>query len=129
MNGAGHERRYRNAGARPSAALRSITALVLARTPWSLEIRAHNWAGVAFGSAFLYALQMRAVSAADLKAVYRADTAAQAEQELQNLSDKSGARYPTIEPIWRRNWERRLHKKPDTPTGAQRYCALAIPQA
>ena len=48
----------------------------------------------------------RKAVAADLKAIYRADTAPQAEQELQNLSDKWGARYPTIEPIWRRNWER-----------------------
>jgi putative transposase len=48
----------------------------------------------------------RKAVAADLKAIYRADTAAQAEQELQNLSEKWGARYPTIEPIWRRNWER-----------------------
>jgi len=44
--------------------------------------------------------------AADLKAIYRADTAVQAEQELQNLSEKWGARYPTIAPIWRRNWDR-----------------------
>jgi putative transposase len=44
--------------------------------------------------------------ATDLKAIYRADTAAQAEQELQNLSEKWGARYPTIVPIWQRNWER-----------------------
>jgi putative transposase len=44
--------------------------------------------------------------ATDLKAIYRAETAAQAEQELQNLSEKWGARYPTIVPIWQRNWER-----------------------
>lgn len=48
----------------------------------------------------------RKAVAADLKAIYRADTAAQAEQELQNLSEKWGSKYPTIEPIWRRNWER-----------------------
>jgi putative transposase len=48
----------------------------------------------------------RKAVAADLKAIYRADTAIQAEQELQNLSQKWGARYPTIEPIWRRNWDR-----------------------
>jgi putative transposase len=43
--------------------------------------------------------------AADLKAIYRADTAQQAEQELQNLSKKWGTRYPTIAPIWTRNWD------------------------
>jgi putative transposase len=48
----------------------------------------------------------RKAVAADLKAIYRAGTVAQADQELQNLSDKWGGRYPTIEPIWRRNWER-----------------------
>jgi putative transposase len=48
----------------------------------------------------------RKAVAADLKAIYRADTADQAEQELQNLSEKWGARYPTIAPIWRRNWDR-----------------------
>lgn len=44
--------------------------------------------------------------AADLKTIYRADTAVQAEQELQNLSEKWSARYPTIAPIWKRNWDR-----------------------
>ena len=48
----------------------------------------------------------RKAVAADLKAIYRADTAVQAEQELQNLSEKWSSRYPAIEPIWRRNWER-----------------------
>jgi putative transposase len=48
----------------------------------------------------------RKAVAADLKAIYRADTAVQAEQELQNLSEKWGVRYPTIAPIWRRNWDR-----------------------
>jgi putative transposase len=48
----------------------------------------------------------RKAVAADLKAIYRADTAVQAEQALQNLSEKWGARYPTIAPIWRRNWDR-----------------------
>jgi putative transposase len=42
---------------------------------------------------------------ADLKAIYRAGTVQQAEQELQNLSKKWGTRYPTIAPIWTRNWE------------------------
>jgi putative transposase len=48
----------------------------------------------------------RKAVAADLKAIYRADTVEQAEQELQNLSEKWDSRYPTIAPIWRRNWER-----------------------
>ena len=47
----------------------------------------------------------RKAVALDLKAIYRADTAVQAEQELQTFSEKWGARYPTIAPIWRRNWE------------------------
>lgn len=42
--------------------------------------------------------------AADLKAIYRADTAQQAEKELQNLSERWGKRYPTIAPIWSRAW-------------------------
>jgi putative transposase len=47
----------------------------------------------------------RKAMASDLKAIYRADTAQQAEQELQNLSNKWGSRYPTIAPIWTRNWQ------------------------
>ena len=47
----------------------------------------------------------RKAVALDLKAIYRADTAVLAEQELQTFSEKWGARYPTIAPIWRRNWE------------------------
>jgi putative transposase len=43
--------------------------------------------------------------AADLKSIYRAATAAQAEQELDAFSEKWGARYPAIVPLWRRNWE------------------------
>jgi putative transposase len=48
----------------------------------------------------------RKAVAADLKAIYRATTAEQAEQELQIFSEKWDSRYPTIAPIWRRNWER-----------------------
>lgn len=47
----------------------------------------------------------RKAVAADLKAIYRADTAQQAEQELQNLSKKWGTKYPTIAMIWSRNWD------------------------
>jgi putative transposase len=48
----------------------------------------------------------RKVVATDLKAIYRADTAGQAEQELQNFSKKWEQKYPTIAPIWQRNWDR-----------------------
>ncbi len=48
----------------------------------------------------------RKAVAADLKAIYRADTAELAEQELQNLSEKWEPRYPTIALLWKRNWER-----------------------
>lgn len=47
----------------------------------------------------------RKAVAADLKAIYRADTAQQADQELQNLSKKWGTKYPTIAMIWSRNWD------------------------
>jgi len=46
----------------------------------------------------------RKAVAADLKAIYRADTVQQAEQELENLSKKWGTRYPTVALIWSRNW-------------------------
>lgn len=48
----------------------------------------------------------RKAVAADLKAIYRADTAQQAEQELRTFSEKWDRRYPTIAPLWSRNWER-----------------------
>ena len=48
----------------------------------------------------------RKAVAADLKAIYRADTAQQAEQELRAFSEKWDRRYPTIAPLWNRNWER-----------------------
>src|SRR5260221_6552448 len=48
----------------------------------------------------------RKAVAADLKAIYRAGTAQQAEQELRAFSEKWGSRYPTIAPLWSRNWER-----------------------
>lgn len=48
----------------------------------------------------------RKAVATDLKAIYRATTAEQAEQELQSFAEKWDSRYPTIAPIWRRNWER-----------------------
>jgi putative transposase len=48
----------------------------------------------------------RKMVAADLKAIYRAATAEQAAQELETFSQKWGQRYPTIAPLWTRNWER-----------------------
>jgi putative transposase len=44
--------------------------------------------------------------AADLRSIYRAATAEQAEQELVAFAEKWDARYPTISQLWRRNWER-----------------------
>jgi putative transposase len=44
--------------------------------------------------------------AADLKAVYRAANEAAAEQALEQFAEKWDAKYPTIAPIWRRNWQR-----------------------
>jgi len=44
--------------------------------------------------------------ARDLKNVYRAATAEQAEQELVLFAEQWGAKYPTIPAIWKRNWER-----------------------
>jgi putative transposase len=48
----------------------------------------------------------RKAVAADLKAIYRAATAEQAEQELRSFAEKWERRYPTIAPLWSRNWER-----------------------
>ena len=47
----------------------------------------------------------RKAVAADLRAIYRAETAAKAEQELQAFTEKWDTRYPTISQTWRRNWE------------------------
>ncbi len=44
--------------------------------------------------------------ASDLKAIYRAASAEQAAQELETFSLKWSQRYPTIAPLWTRNWER-----------------------
>jgi putative transposase len=44
--------------------------------------------------------------ARDLKNVYRAATAEQAEQELIAFTEQWGTKYPTIPAIWKRNWER-----------------------
>ena len=43
--------------------------------------------------------------AADLQSIYRAATAAEAEQHLQELEGKWKA-YPSVSQVWRRNWAR-----------------------
>src|SRR6202011_2833761 len=43
--------------------------------------------------------------AADLQSIYRAATAAEAEQQLQKLEGKWKA-YPSVSQVWRRNWAR-----------------------
>jgi putative transposase len=47
----------------------------------------------------------RKVIMPDLKAVYRADTAAAALERLGEFEDKWGSRYPAIGQAWRRAWE------------------------
>jgi len=42
--------------------------------------------------------------AQDLKAVYRAQTAEEAEQQLEHFAERWDGRYPTISNLWRRNW-------------------------
>ena len=44
--------------------------------------------------------------AADLKAIYRASTEQQAEQELNEFTVKWGQKYPTIGRLWREHWQR-----------------------
>jgi putative transposase len=48
----------------------------------------------------------RKLVAADLKQIYRAATAEQAEAELESFAGKWDGKYPTISRMWRRNWER-----------------------
>jgi putative transposase len=48
----------------------------------------------------------RKAVAADLKKIYRAPTREAAEQELQRFAEKWDEKFPSIVPIWRRNWER-----------------------
>jgi putative transposase len=50
--------------------------------------------------------QDRKPVAQDLKNVYRAATAEQAEQALSEFAAKWERKYPTIAPIWQRNWQR-----------------------
>ncbi len=48
----------------------------------------------------------RKVVAADLKAIYRATTSAEAEQHLESFAATWDSRYPTIAKSWRANWAR-----------------------
>jgi putative transposase len=41
----------------------------------------------------------------DIKAIYRAETAAAAAAKLEEFEAKWGARYPAVAPSWRRAWE------------------------
>ena len=49
--------------------------------------------------------KMRKPVAADLQAIYRAATVAEAEHGLQELEAKWKA-YPSVSQVWRRNWAR-----------------------
>ena len=44
--------------------------------------------------------------AADLREVYRATTAMEAEHRLETFSAQWDGKYPTIAALWRRHWER-----------------------
>jgi putative transposase len=44
--------------------------------------------------------------AQELKSLYRAATAEQAEQQLTTFAEQWDGRYPTIAALWKRNWER-----------------------
>lgn len=44
--------------------------------------------------------------AADLKTVYRAATAEEAERQLAEFAARWDAKYPTITALWQRNWDR-----------------------
>jgi putative transposase len=48
----------------------------------------------------------RKLVAQDLKSIYRAATAEQAEQELAEFAQRWDGKYPTISALWQRNWER-----------------------
>lgn len=48
----------------------------------------------------------RKAVAADLRAVYAAATLGEAEQALENFSERWDAKYPAISPSWRKDWDR-----------------------
>ena len=49
--------------------------------------------------------KQRKAVAADLQLIYRASTAEDAYFKLEAFAEKWDAAYPTISPMWRRNWE------------------------
>src|ERR1700676_920245 len=49
--------------------------------------------------------KQRKAGAADLQPIYRASTVEEAEQRLNEFAAKWDGAYPTISPMWRRNWE------------------------
>lgn len=60
---------------------------------------------VRYSLAFVSFKDRKAV-AADLKAIYRAPTAEEAEQRLEDFAAKWNERYPLIAKSWRANWSR-----------------------
>lgn len=50
--------------------------------------------------------KQRKAVAADLKSIYQSTTAEAARQALNEFSQKWDKQFPTIRPIWQRNWER-----------------------
>ena len=50
--------------------------------------------------------KLRKTVAADLRTVYTAATAEEADRRLVEFETKLGADYPSIVQSWRRNWER-----------------------
>jgi putative transposase len=49
--------------------------------------------------------KQRKAVAADLQPIYRASTVEEAERRLDEFAAKWDGAYPTISPMWRRNWE------------------------
>jgi len=57
------------------------------------------------GFAEVCALKHRKVVAADLRRIYRAATAEEAQQNLEEVTRKWSA-YPSVSQVWQRNWDR-----------------------
>ena len=57
------------------------------------------------GSLNYVSWRQRKEVAADLKPIYHASTVEEAEQRLNDFATKWDGAYPTISPMWRRNWE------------------------
>ncbi len=62
---------------------------------------------VRFSLAYVSYKDRKAV-AADLKLIYRAATAEEAEHNLSEFAEKWNARYPSIAKSWKANWSRGL---------------------